>query len=125
MPFTLVNSLQDEFLKQFYSFKRPFQEVKGYKIYHGKDGTDTIVINALGINPEDLKVEVKPEHKMQILNVFGTTEDEVFEEEFSVNLAFYFYKPIHKIRKSFRSGLVILKIEYEVPPKLSIEIVEE
>lgn len=125
MTFDLVSSFPSELLKQFYSYKRPFQEVKGYFIKHEEDGTDTIFVNALGIDPIDVNITVKAEHKMQLLNVYGTTKDKICGEDFSVNLVFYFNKQVRKIRKSFRSGLVILKIEYDVPPQPSVEIVED
>jgi len=122
----MMQTLTSDFLKQFYSYRRPFHEVEGYSVKHQDDGTDLIFINALGVDPQDVTVEVRSEYpKSQILTVTGKTKNELWEEEFSVNLSFYVRKPIKKIAKSFRSGLISLKVEYDKPVQPDVEIVEE
>lgn len=118
-PFT------NDFLKQFYSYKRPFQEVQGYSVKHDENGEDTIFLNALGVDPTDVEISVKSEYpRNQILTVTGTTKNKEWDEDFSINFAFSVRKPIKKILKSFRSGLLMLKIEYDKPVQPDVEIVE-
>lgn len=115
----------DNFLKQFYSYKRPFQEVNGYSIKRLENGNDLIVMNALGVNPSDVKMEVDFEYSdVQVLRVEGKTENEELVSDFSVKFSFYVRKPIKNIYKTFRSGLVILEIEYDKPSKPTVKFLE-
>lgn len=112
--------------RQFYRFKRPFLEVEGYSIKENKDGTDSVLINALGIEPGDLKIEVEQEYSAgsQLIKIFAESKDEFFEEEYSLNLVLHTTKPVKKIFKSFHSGLLHLKIEYDKPSRPNFEVVD-
>lgn len=120
-------SFTNDFLKQFYGYTRPFHEVEGYHVKEEKDGSNTAFINALGVDPADISISVKSEYpRTQVLSITGKTKNELWGEEFSVNLSFYVRKPpIKKITKSFRSGLLILKLEYDKPVQSEVLIVEE
>lgn len=118
-------TLASDFLKQFYSYRRPFQEVEGYFVRGNEDGSSTVFINALGVDPKDVSVEVRSEYpNTQILSVTGKTKDDVWDEEFSVNVSLYVRKPIRKVIKTFRAGLITLKVEYDNPTQPNVEIVE-
>lgn len=118
-------TLLDDFFREIYKFNRPFKEVEGYVSQHNEDGTDTLCFNALGVNPDDITIDVQREYpERQYLMVSGKTKDDVLESEYSVNFTVAVRKPIKKIIKSFRSGLLILKLEYDKPSQPKIEIVD-
>ncbi len=117
-------SLTSDFLKQFYGYTRPFHEVEGYRVKQEDDGSTTLFVNGLGVDLSDVTITVKTEYpKTQVLLVSGKTHNDTWGEDFSVDVSFYVRKPIKKIKKSFRSGLIILKMEYDVPvqPEVIIE----
>ena len=117
--------MYSHFFKLFYGFNRPFHEVKGYDIKLNDDGSTTLFINALGIDSDDIDITVKGSNdgETQWLRISGKTTDEIFEEEFSINLVFQLSRQIKKITKIFRNGLLILKIEYNAIIQPDVEIV--
>ena len=116
----------DFVLKRFYSYNRPFKEVKGYSIDYDSDNNPIICMNALGIDPEDVKIEQEYEYPSgQVLTVSGVTEDKVLGEKFTVDYRFSISKNIKKIIKSHRSGLLTLKIIFDKPEKATFEIIDD
>jgi len=116
----------DDFFKEFYRYDRPFQEVKGYVVKQDKDGSSTVVLNALGVNPADIDIKVsQDDSSYQTLSVVGKTHCKPLEKDFSIEFYFKVRKPIRKIIKSFNSGLLFLKVEYDKPAQPKVEILEE
>lgn len=125
LPNRLATSFADDFFKEFYRYSRPFQEVKGYVIKQDEDGNDIAVINALGVDPADIDVQVSQDNDVyQTLSITGKTQNELLEKDFSIEFYFKVRKPIKKIIKTFNSGLLSLKIQYDKPTQPKVEIIE-
>lgn len=124
-PNRLATNFADDFFKEFYRYKRPFQEVEGYVIKQDEDGNSIVVINALGVDPADIDINVtQDDSNYQTLAIVGKTQNSVLEKDFSIELYFKVRKPIKKIIKSFSSGLLSLEIQYNKPiqPQVEIEV---
>lgn len=126
MPYSLTHplSLANDFFKEFYRFDRPFQEVQGYYITQNEDNNHIVCLNALGVDPADITVEVIEEEGYQYLNVNGKTHNELLSKDFLVDFSFRVRKPIKRIVKSFSFGLLTLNIEYDSPIRPKVEIIE-
>lgn len=83
----MYNFLNDYFGwdEDFYSFKRNIHDTSPYKIYR-KENECVIAHNVLGINQEDLTVEIKGEDSGYYILINGKTADDF--TEYSVNSRF-------------------------------------
>lgn len=125
LPNRLATDFASDFFKEFYRYSRPFQEVKGYVIKQDEDGNDIAVINALGVDPADIEVQVSQDDaSYQTLSITGKTQNEILEKDFSIEFYFKVRKPIKKIIKRFNSGLLELEIQYDKPAQPKVEIIE-
>lgn len=113
----------EEFFRMYSSFNRPFKEVSGYQIIEGDDKF-VICINALGVDPCDVTVEVKEENTVShLLSIFGETKD-LFGSEYAIKLAFR-TRPLEKVIKHFRAGVLYLELNFQKPKQAKVEILEK
>lgn len=107
----------------FYSFNRPMYERSGWMAVE-KDGRVTIVVNALGVSPEDINITVENSETAsnQILVLGGKTHNSILDKDFSISMKWNLYKGVREVVKSFDNGLVVLEVEFETPVKPSVLI---
>lgn len=120
MFFDLINTLP----YVTYSFSRPFQESDGFYAVEN-DGKLFITINALGINENDIDVQVEtdPENaSKQYLLVRGKTHNETLDKDFSLTWKRYSFKPFDKIDWNLKNGLLTLEIAFKSPIKPDVSI---
>ena len=107
-----------------YRFNRPMLERQGWYSKE-KDGRLLVLLNVLGINEDDLNIEVTPaDNGREAISVSGTTKDEVFDKEFSVNMNFLVAKPMEEIKTSMKNGFLVLDITFKEPVKSSVKIIK-
>lgn len=123
----LTNDLfnfNDLFNVVFKSFDRPLKEVNGYKVIQ-KDYGYCLIINALGVDKNDLKIEVNRD----TLRVSGKTEIKEIEFTNSINLVLDISQikdKIEKVKYTMKDGLVYisLHLKQEKEKKIDIEYEE-
>ena len=73
-----------------YRFNRPMLERQGWYSKE-KDGRLLVLLNVLGINEDDLNIEVTPaDNGREAISISGTTKDEVFDKEYDqMEIAYY------------------------------------
>lgn len=105
----------------FKTWDRPMKEVNGYR----KISTDygyLIVANALGINKDNLEIDLTRE----TLKIQGKTEIEDIDFTNSVNYQFYVgskvYEEIDKIEYELKDGLAYISIYTKPAKKKDIKI---
>ena len=107
-----------------YRFNRPMLERQGWYSKE-KDGRLLVLLNVLGINEDDLNIEVTPaDNGREAISISGTTKDEVFDKEFSVNMNFLVAKPMEEIKTSMKNGFLVLNITFKEPVKSSVKIIK-
>jgi len=107
-----------------YRFNRPMLERQGWYSKE-KDGRLLVLLNVLGINEDDLNIEVTPaDNGREAISISGTTKDEVFDKEFSVNMNFLVAKPMEEIKTSMKNGFLVLDITFKEPVKSSVKIIK-
>ena len=107
-----------------YRFNRPMLERQGWYSKE-KDGRLLVLLNVLGINEDDLNIEVSPaDNGREAISISGTTKDEVFDKEFSVNMNFLVAKPMEEIKTSMKNGFLVLNITFKEPVKSSVKIIK-
>ena len=57
------------------------------------------------------------------LDISGKTYQETLDEDYSIYLSFRTKIPMKKVTKTFSSGLLVLKVEYDKPVQPDVEIV--
>jgi len=97
-----------------------------YKIVQNGDNT-TLILNTLGISPDDLEVEVVAgdQYFPQYLSVKGKTKDELSDREYNTSMKFSVKKPINKIEWESRNGMTYLNLFFIEPEKPSVAIVRK
>ncbi|MFA5300333.1 MAG: hypothetical protein WC389_19285, partial [Lutibacter sp.] len=119
--------LDSFFTKRVVAYTRPFYETKGSYTVE-KDGKLFIVLNALGISKEDLTVEVENDQcysGWQVLKVKGSTQNDVIDKNFSLTWSYSSPKPITKIEKTVKDGLVTLEVTFDEPVKPNVKILDK
>ena len=107
-----------------YRFNRPMLERQGWYSKE-KDGRLLVLLNVLGINEDDWNIEVTPaDNGREAISISGTTKDEVFDKEFSVNMNFLVAKPMEEIKTSMKNGFLVLNITFKEPVKSSVKIIK-
>ena len=91
-------------------FKRPFLENQGYQTEMLDDGREKFVFNAVGVNEDDLNVEVKHSdfYGKQTLSVDGKTDN--WEVHYNLIIP-----AMKDVEVSVKNGLVTLIVEYDKP----------
>lgn len=116
--------LDFDFLSDYYFFNRPVKDMSPYKIVE-KDDKATIVLNTLGISPEDIEIEVVGEDGKpysQYLKVSGKTKDELSDKEYNINMKFSIRKAVKAIDWESRNGLTYLHVKFLEPEKPKVLI---
>lgn len=115
----------DYFLFDFdkYFFNRPVKDMTPFKAVE-KDGKLVVILNTLGISPENIHVDVESgdHYYPQYLKIDGKTLNPITEEEHNINMRLGVYKEISNIDWENKDGLTYLEIEFMKPvtPKISI-----
>ena len=102
------------------SWERPMKEVKAYKLMEIEDGY-RIVLNALGIDKDDVKVELL----QNSLHIIGETVDDDIDYTNKVKYQFNvsrIQKDIERIDYSLKNGLLIVNIRVETRKRKNIKI---
>ena len=72
-------------------FNRPFKEVNRYQLYKKEGKGYVMVVNALGIKKEDIKVSLVPaeasQEKYPRLTITGSTETPYIEDKYSIDIS--------------------------------------
>lgn len=76
-----------DFDKGFYRFSRPTKDMNPYRIVHN-DNKISIVINAVGVKKDDIKISIERLNGRDYLVVNGETKNQVLETSYSINLRF-------------------------------------
>lgn len=103
------------------SFNRPLKEINGYKVIE-KDFGLCVIVNALGVDKDDLKVEVVK----NILKIYGKTEVKEIDFTNSINLSLDINKiksQLENIEYEFKSGLVYINLYLKQEEQKEIKII--
>lgn len=111
-----------DFNDDFYSFKRPMLERKGWYSAE-KDGKLVLLLNVLGVSKEDISIDISsaPNNK-QYLNVSGSTKNEFFDKDFSVKMQFLISEPMKDVTWDVKNGFLTMEITFQEPVKPSVNI---
>ena len=101
-------------------FSRPFKEVTSYEFKTLENGNGCLLVNALGINKNDIEVivEASDSPNKQVLKVSGKSE--LFDEKFQINLAFTI-RPVNKIIQKLANGILYIELVWNKPVSPDIE----
>ena len=114
----MFNDLFFDFDKDFFKFRRP----DAYRVKTDKDKT-TIVQNVVGIEEEDLTVEIEMERNVSYLVVRGETKNEILGNTYNVNSRWSVNADeIKNIEYTTKDGLLYIDIFYKKPAKVKISI---
>jgi HSP20 family molecular chaperone IbpA len=106
-----------------YRFHRPMLERQGWYSLE-KDGKLLVLLNVLGIDEKDLTVDVKSaENNKEMICVNGSTKDELFDKDFSVNMNFLVGKPMEQVKTSVKNGFLTLEISFKEPVLPSVKVI--
>lgn len=110
-----------EFFDLIYkSWDRPIKEVKAYRVLETDDGYQ-IVVNALGIDKDDIKVEVL----QNTLHINGKTIDEDIEFTNTVRYQFNVSKIVERLKRiqyTLKNGLLHVHLILEQKHKKEIKV---
>ena len=111
----MKESFSSKYADRYVSPTHSFFEITGFSFFETEEKDEIYFINALGVRPEDIKIEVSRENlsTRKLITVVGETKNDLLREIFSVNMSFYVRKPLKGIYKSFENGLVILELIYK------------
>lgn len=116
-----------DFLNDDYFFNRPVKDMTPYKIVQN-EGKTILILNTLGISPDDIEVEVTPGdsfYASQYLHISGKTKDELSDKEYNISMKFTIKKPVKKIEWESRNGLTYLSLIFVEPEEPSVSIVRK
>jgi len=106
-----------------YSFHRPMLEREGYFVIE-KDGKVLVLLNVLGVAKEDISVDVKStSESKELIVINGTTKNEDFDKEFSINMSFLVGKPMESIEWEMSNGFMTMTLSFKEPVKPSVKII--
>ena len=101
------------------SDSHPYQIIKG-------DNKDTIIINALGIKEDDIKIELKPskyDDRTTYLVIEGETENDITNTKYSITNRFSINKlKVKEIEYGTKDGLLYIDVIYNEEPEIEIPI---
>jgi HSP20 family molecular chaperone IbpA len=124
----MVTSLFDVFFdSDFYSFNRLVRDKRPYQVVNN-EGSSTIIHGIVGINPEDVKIEIKPiDDRHSYIVISGETKDELLEEEiYKIQSRFTVkHNDVDKITKKVKNGILYLTVKWKQQEKPQIQILEE
>jgi hypothetical protein len=98
-----------------YSFRRPFYERTGYSVVE-KDGGLVVILNALGVTKDDIKVDVKPATGGDsIISITGKSHDEDFDCDFEIDTRYLVSRPLASLEWDTIDGFVKIWLKFEEP----------
>ncbi len=110
------------FDNNLYWFHRPLKDMSPYT-YQVVEGKGQLILNTLGVSPEDISVEVKASpagDNYQLLSISGKTKKT--DKEYSVNMSFRIKNKIETIDWNSSDGVTVLTISFEKPAQPQVTI---
>ena len=114
-------------------FNRPFKEVNRYQLYKKEGKGYVMVVNALGIKKEDIKVSLVPaeasQEKYPRLTITGSTETPYIEDKYSIDISMLLLikEKIEAINYDCKDGLCYIFIRTkspEIEPQIEIKALD-
>lgn len=113
------------FDKEFAKVNRTIRDSHPYQILKD-EGKDVIVLNALGIAEEDIKVEVKQsayDSRTNYLYITGETDNEITGTKYSISNRFTLNRlKVKEIKYECKDGLLYVDVFYKTEPVKEIPI---
>ena len=113
------------FDKSFSEVNRFIRDSHPYQIING-NGKDIVVINALGVDEDDIKIEIKADKynsDSNYLYIEGSTENETTGTTYSFKNRFGINKlKVKEIKYYTKDGLLYIEIQYVEEPTVEIPI---
>jgi len=114
-----------QFDPTYFRYHRPFREVDGYRVIE-KDGKMFILVNALGVDEKDISVETISEYGgREAIVVSGSTKNEIFENESSINIKFLMRKHMEEVHWNLSNGFLTLEVSFKEPVKPSVKVIKD
>jgi HSP20 family molecular chaperone IbpA len=108
-----------------YRFNRPMLERQGWYSVE-KDGRLLVLLNILGVDKDNLNVEVKSaSDSKQLISISGNTKNEIFDKDFSVNMNFTVGKPMEELLWDVKNGFLTLDIKFQEPVKPAVKVIRK
>jgi len=108
-----------------YRFNRPMLERQGWYSVE-KDGRLLVLLNILGVDKDDLNVEVKSANdNKQLISISGNTKNEIFDKDFSINMNFTVGKPMEELSWDVKNGFLTLDIKFQEPVKPTVKVIRK
>lgn len=108
-----------DFDRHSYFFTRDEKDMHPYDIVRTENSL-ILTHNVLGLNKEDLKVNVKTENKRHYLVISGTSKDKITGKTYSINSRFA-YDPkeveVSKAESEVKNGILYITIPYKAKTK--------
>ncbi len=119
-PYSVEDLLM--FDRPSYFFHRPMLEKEGWFSLE-KDGKLLLLLNTLGVAKDDISLDVKSvENNKQMISINGTTKNEQFDKDFSVNMNFIVSKPMQNLDWDVTNGFLTMEITFEEPVRPAVKI---
>jgi len=120
-----MTTLYDFFTSDSYWFRRPFHESRGYQTIE-KDGKLLVVMNALGVNKEDVNIDVDATDNpnIQLLKVSASTKNESLDKLFQFSTSFY-VKSLREVEWFLENGLLTVELTFNEPVKPSVKVISK
>lgn len=113
------------FDKSFYSFNRCLKDMYPYKI-KTEDDKVTIIHNVLGIDEEDIKIEIKKEQGNYYLYILGETQDKETEEVYNVRSKFSIDAELtENITWTVKNGILKIIVNRKKENPIDIKIIKQ
>jgi len=114
------------FEPSLYRFNRATKDMNPAQIIE-KDGKVFVLLNVLGVNKNDIFVEVKSAKSpyRHLLVVTGKTHNNLIDKDFSINISFVSHEPIKQIEWDTLDGLMTLTIEFNEPVRPEVKIIRK
>ncbi len=113
------------FDKEFAKVNRMIRDSHPYQIVNG-EGKDIIIINALGVSEDDIKITLKPskyDDRTTYLYIEGETDNKITGTKYSIENRFTINKlKVKEIKYSAKDGLLYIEVMYIDEPVIDIPI---
>ena len=113
------------FDKEFAKVNRMIRDSHPYQIVNG-EGKDTIVVNALGVSEDDIKITLKPskyDDRTTYLYIEGEPDNKITGTKYSIENRFTINKlKVKEIKYSAKDGLLYIDVIYIDEPVIEIPI---
>lgn len=111
-----------DFDKEFYNFTRPVKDISPHEIIR-RDDQVIIVHNALGVDSDDIKVDVNKLYGKHYLTLFGETKNSVSGKNYSFNSRFLIdVDSVKDVEWEVKDGLLYVTLQYKEPQAQQVKI---